>query len=721
MIYLLKQTLFLFLFTISYSQVTKYVNPFIGTINGGNTFPGAVLPWGMVSVSPHNSPGASSGYIHGAKYFYGFGHTHLSGTGCSDFGSVIVNVSRGEANIKEGENKSEYSTEIAEPGYYALYLNKYKLKAESSTSLRCGILRFTLDGDEPLNVFIEAGKSLNLTGGGSVNVLSSSEFEGTNISGSFCGENNRQTIYFAAKFDSQSDTSSIWIGNNFVRENNKSAHDSSIGCWFKFRKLTQGVLLLKIGISYVSFENARFNLLKEINDKSFADVKLEAHNKWEENLSRITITDEADTNKVKFYSAVYHMLIHPSIISDVNGDYPLMGRKGTGNNKDRPRFSVFSLWDTYRTLHPFLALVFPEVQSDIIKTMIDMYKENGFLPKWELAGNETYMMTGDASSPVIADSYIKGIRDFDTSLALDAMLKPTILKENEKAPPVRAGYHELLKYGYIPFEQDKNEEWWVWGPVSTTLEYNLSDWSISKMAFAMGKEIIGKEYLKRSLLYKNLFDKSTLFMRPKLKNGKWLKPFDSLATEGSGDWSGSGGPGYVEGNAWHYTWFVPHDIPGLIKLFGGGESFSSKLIRAFSEGHFTINNEPDFAYPYLFTYIKGKEELTRRYVKEIMDKEFGVGPGGLPGNDDCGTTSGWFVFSAIGIYPDCPASGEYRIGIPLFDKLEIKLNNKYYIGNSITIIKKNQSPVGCFLNGKRLNQFSIKHSELVKGGELIFK
>ena len=725
---LLKQILFLFLTTLSYPQVTNYVNPFIGTSNGGNTFPGAVVPWGMVSVSPHNSPRSLSGYIHGAKYFYGFGQTHLSGTGCSDFGSVVVNVTQGRAVLNEDENKSEYSNEFAEPGYYSLFLNKYKIKAEASVTERCGILKFIIDNNEPLNVFIEAGKSLNLTGGGSVRIISSFEFEGSNISGGFCGENNRQTVYFAAKFDSPSDSAAVWVGNEFIRENNKAISDTSLGCYFNFKKLTGGVLLLKIGISYVSIENARDNLQKEVGSWDFNYVRSSAKNKWETNLSRITIKDDNDSSKIKFYSAIYHMLIHPSIISDENGDYPLMGRKGTGNYQDRKRYSVFSLWDTYRTLHPFLALVFPEIQSEIVKTMIDMYKENGYLPKWEIAANETYMMTGDPASCVIADSYIKGIRDFDAALALDAMMKPATFNENQKAPPIRAGYHELLKFGYIPFEQDKNEAWWVWGPVSTSLEYNLSDWSISKMASTLGKDSISKEYLTRSFLYKNLFDNTTLFMRPKLKNGNWLQPFDSLATEGSGDWSGSGGPGYVEGNAWHYTWFVPHDIPGLIKLFGGSDIFSSKLIRAFKEDHFTINNEPDFAYPYLFTYVKGKEELTRFYVKTIMDQQFGTGPGGLPGNDDCGTTSGWFVFSAMGFYPDCPASAEYRIGIPLFDKLEIKLNNKYFSGKSISILKMKQSAgknnssfTNCFLNGKKLKHFSVDHNNLVKGGDLIFK
>jgi predicted alpha-1,2-mannosidase len=285
-----------------------------------------------------------------------------------------------------------------------------------------------------------------------------------------------------------------------------------------------------------------------------------------------------------------------------------MGRKGTGNYKDRNRYTIFSLWDTYRTIHPFLTLIYPEKQSEIIKTMIDMYNENGYLPKWELAGNETYMMVGDPAVPVIVDSYIKGIHDFDIEKALEAFLKPTLLNDKEKAPPIRAGYHELLKYHYIPFEQNVNDDWWVWGPVSTTLEYCFSDWAISQLAKELGRKNYYNEFLLRSGYYKNLFDSSSLFIRPRLKNGSWLTPFDAEATEGSGDWAGSGGPGYVEGNAWNYTWFVPHDVDGLIKLFGGEDIFAEKLSRAFEENYFTINNEPDISYPYLFTYIKGQEK-----------------------------------------------------------------------------------------------------------------
>lgn len=678
---------------------TKYVNPFIGTTNGGNTFPGAVLPWGMVSVSPHNSPGAPSGYIHGSDFISGFGHTHLSGTGCADLGNVVVTMVKPE----DSSSLQKYSEEKAVPGYYSVHLDGAEVKAEMTASTRAGLIRFSPDMAGAFDLIIDPATTLAITGGGSVNIISDTEIEGSSISGGFCGEVNRQTVYFVTRFSQKLNSTRIIRAGREIKENTAAIIDSALVCRITFQ--LDKTLLVKTGISYVSIANARENLDAEIPGWDFDALLKQADQKWNEVLSRIKVEGKNEEDKTKFYTALYHMLIHPNIISDVNKQYPLMGRIGTGKLERGERYSVYSLWDTYRTLHPFLTLVYPEKQSEMISSMLGMYKEGGFLPKWELAGLETYMMVGDPAPIVIADSYIKGIRDFDKQLALEAMLKPVILKKDEKAPPVRAGYHDILKWGYIPFEQDHNEDWWVWGPVSTMLEYNLSDWAIAQYTKELGLKEAHDTLIRRSLLYKNVFDTTTLFVRPRLKNGNWKHPFDSLATEGSGDWAGSGGPGYVEGNAWNYTWFVPHDIQGLIKLFGSEDRFTGKLLRSFKEKWFTINNEPDFAYPYLFTYIKGKEHITQQLVTEIINHEFGTGPGGLPGNDDCGTTSGWFVFSALGFYPDCPASKEYRLTKPLFDRAEIKLNKKYYPGNNI-IIEKSNNP----------DKFMIDHSDLVKGG-----
>jgi predicted alpha-1,2-mannosidase len=362
----------------------------------------------------------------------------------------------------------------------------------------------------------------------------------------------------------------------------------------------------------------------------------------------------------------------------------------------------------------------------MIKTMLDMYTESGWLPKWELAGNETYMMVGDPATIVIADSYIKGIDDIDAEIALKAMLKPADLKPGEKAPPIRAGYHEQLEYGYIPADQDTTEEWWVWGPVSTQLEYCLADWSISRIAAKLNRDELSDMFLKRSLSYKNIYDSYSGFLRPRMKDGSWLMPFDPLATEGSGYWQGSGGPGYVEGNAWNYTWFVPHDIRGLIDLFGREDRFAGKLKECFTQDRFTINNEPDIAYPYLFTYIKGKENLTSQLVSRIVQTEFGTGADGLPGNDDCGTISGWLVFSMLGFYPTCPGSESYQLGIPSFERAVIHLSTDYYPAEKFMIKRKimedgNKNISRILFDDKIVNDYKLKHTNIVNGGLLIFE
>lgn len=709
----------------SAQDMAGFVNPFIGTANGGNTFPGAVHPWGMVSVSPHNAPAAPSGYLHGEKFFYGFGHVHLSGTGCADLGSVIVSVSRGEVRSEPEGYKCTYTDEMVAPGFYSVRLQEPEVRAEVTATIRCGLTRFTSLHDGEINILVDAGRSLSLLGGGSISIRSKTEVEGYNIGGGFCGEANRHRVYFVARFSEPAIANGIWVHNGLIQKTSATVQDSAIGAWFRFAMTANKSITVKIGISYVSIENARLNLNTEIPDWDFERIKIEARTAWQNELSKIRVESGSREALIKFYTALYHTLIHPNLISDVTGEYPLMGRTGTGKYVGRDRYTVFSLWDTYRTLHPFLTLVYPERQAAIIQTMIDMYKESGWLPKWELAANETYMMVGDPAVPVIADSYVKGITDFDIQTAYAAMRKPADLTTEKSAPSLRAGYHEYLQYHYIPFEQDTTDAWWVWGPVSTTLEYCFADWSIAQIAERLGKKSDAETFYQRSHYYRNLFDATTQFMRPRLKNGGWMAGFDPLQTEGSGSWSGSGGPGYVEGNAWNYTWLVPHDIAGLIDQFGGKAAFVQKLQDCFDNGQFTITNEPDIAYPYLFTYIPGEEHRTQLLVHEIINQQFGVGKAGLPGNDDAGTISAWFVFSALGFYPACPASETYQLGIPLFRKATIRLNNKYHSGKEFIIETRGQLSTNLVksvkLNGRRLQQYQINHRQIVAGGRLVFE
>ncbi len=708
---------FLLLISTASPQVRKFVNPFIGTSNGGNTFPGAVLPWGMVSVSPHNSYNSPPGYIFGEKFFYGAGHNHLSGTGCADLGSIIFTVTTGEVRTSPDQYRQHYSSELAEPGYYSVHLDSAQVTMECTASMRCGIIKIRSDKDQRVNVLLDAGRSLAITGGGEVHLLSGTEQEGYNISGGFCGEENRQKTYFYTVTDKTPLSEGTWLNDRITGNSNTSAADSSTGIWQVYHLKEGEELLIKTGISYVSSANAKQNMETEVKDKNFNEIRKGAELSWEKALSRIRIEDDNDSNKVIFYTALYHALIHPNIISDVNGDYPLMGRKGTSNYKNRDRYSVFSLWDTYRTLHPFLTLVYPERESEMVKTMIDMAEENGYLPKWELAGNETYMMVGTPADIVITDTYIKGVRDFNADSALFYMTKPALIKKDEKAPPVRAGYHELIEYGYIPFEQNWSEDWWVWGPVSTTLEYCFSDYSIAELSKALDKPGYSELFSKRSSYYKNLFDDSTQMFRPRSEKGNFITPFDSTGTEGSGDWAGSGGPGYVEGNARDYAFYVPFDVKGMIKLYGGKAEFFNKLKYYFDKNYFSLNNEPEMFYPYLFTYSEERDSVTRNLVESIREKSFNTGPGGLPGNDDCGAISAWYLFSVLGFYPVCPASEEYRLGIPLFRKCEINLSGKYYDGKNIIIERKrdNNKAGNIFINGVQHQGNGIRHNAMVKG------
>jgi predicted alpha-1,2-mannosidase len=709
--------------TIAAQDVTQFVDPFIGTGEFGHTFPGAVHPWGMVSVSPHNAPGTPSGYRHGEPFFHGFGQTHLSGTGCADLGSIVVTAVRDSNSFDPEKYKCTYRDERAFPGYYSVRLNEPGVFAEATATPRCGFLQVTPENDDNLTLVIDAGRSLALLGGGAVTIRSSTEVEGYNLSGGFCGEANRQTVYFVARFSQPAVRSGILVNAQRIAETSAAVEDQSIGAWLQFSSEPGKAILMKVGISYVSIANARQNLDAEIPDWNFNRVRVEAQNEWNRELSRIEVEGGSRDDKVKFYTALYHTLIHPNIISDVNGEYPLMGRNGVGKVSGRERYTIFSLWDTYRTLHPFLALVYPERQVAMVQSMVNMYRESGFLPKWELAGNETYMMVGDPAAIVIADTYLKGIDDFDVALAYEAITKPALLRDGEEAPPIRAGYHEQLQYGYIPFEQDTTQDWWVWGPVSTSLEYCLSDWAIGRMAEKLGRTGEAQEFFRRSQFYKNYFDPSTQFLRPKRKSGEWLAPFDSLALEGSGSWAWSGGPGYVEGNAWHYTWFVPHDVEGLIDLFGGPQPFVKKMQRCFDEQHFTIGNEPDIAYPYLFTYVDGEEWRAQRTVAQIMKDHFSTGPNGLRGDDDAGAISAWFVFSALGFYPACPASNEYRLGIPLFDRASISLSPRFGSGEEFVIEKigDEERVKAIQLNGGTVTDFKIDHSQIVAGGKLVFE
>jgi len=541
-------------------------------------------------------------------------------------------------------------------------------------------------------VLLNLGLGLSNETGGNLTIVSNQEIEGSRTIGTFCYHSEDvRPVYFVAQLDkpasefgafkkmpSYKGVEGDWIGyNNTIKPYPNYQHSISgdqLGAYFSFNSDEPQTIQLKVGISFVSIENARENLNAEQPSFEFEKTKQTAENAWNEKLKRIQVEGK-DNDKTLFYTALYHSLIHPSIIQDVNGDYPLMSAYGTGNTKGKNRYTVFSLWDTNRNVHPLLSLVYPELQSDMLNTMVAMYKESGWLPKWELYGMETEVMVGDPASIVLADSYLRGITDFDIKSAYEAMVKSSNTKQNNLLRPENADY---LTLGYVPVDDEGPFD----GSVSTSLEYYLADFNIAQLAQSLGKHDQAERFFKRAQGYRKLFDSSTGMLRPKNRDGNWLTPYDQELGRNF-----EPAPGYIEGNAWNYRFYVPHDIPGLIEQLGGQSEFLTQLDKTFTSNNYDMANEPDISYPFLFNYVDGEHHRTSSKVKELIQKHYSNRPAGLPGNDDAGTLSSWLVFSMMGIYPTSPGIMDYAVFTPSFDKISIQLNSEYYSGKTLTIEK----------------------------------
>ncbi len=716
-------------------EAASYVNPFIGTSNYGTTNPGPVAPRGMVSVSPFNVSGKQNKFDKDSQWFStpyeyyntfltGFSHVNLSGVGCPDLGVLLLMPTMGELETDHLKYGSTYSAEMAKTGYYSNVLDKYGIKAEMTASKRTGVSRYTfLPGQA--NILLNLGLGLTNEQGAMVKINSPTEIEGMRTVGSFCYNNPESAypVYFVARFSKPADrfgvwkktqkyhgTEAQWMGYNGKTRLMKGATrmivGDSIGTYFSYDLKQKEQIEVKIGVSYVSIENARENLLRETGKRSFDQVYRETFNEWNKVLSRIKVEGGTRDDKTIFYTALYHTQIHPNILSDVNGEYPEVGTGKIGKT-DGTRYTVFSLWDTYRNLHQLLTLVYPEQQHDMINSMLQMYDENGWLPKWELNSTETFTMVGDPASIVIADTYLKGIRDFNVKKAYLAMLKGADQTEHN---PVRTGLKEYLKKGYLTTASVTS------GAVSITQEFNIADYAIAQLAKELGKTFDYKRFTDRSVTYRKLFDKKYNLLHPKNPDGTWYEPFhpDTGANFVKNI-------AFIEGNSWQYTFMVTHDIKALIKLMGGKKAFSAQLDKVFSKNQFDMANEPDIAYPFLFNYVDGDEWKATEKVYELIYKYFRNKPKGLPGNDDTGTMSAWLVFSMMGIYPVVPAKPEYTITTPVFDKITIRLNPEYYSKKFLVIEKENNSGGKIdkiILNGKRFKRYFISHKDLTNGGKL---
>jgi len=729
-IFLILSSIFLFSNAQNY---TDYVNPFIGTSNFGATNPGAISPRGMVSVSPFNVSGKkntfekdsrwlSTPYVSENSFLTGFSHVNLSGVGCPDLGVILTMPTTGDLVTNHLEYGSAYKDEKAVAGYYTTTLKKYNIKVEATATTRVGISKYTFPKGKS-NILLNLGLGLTNEQGASIKIVSPTEIEGIRNVGSFCYYKPEESypVYFVAKFSKPSENFGIWKNttdyNGFEKQwmpyNGKTrvyedyykeVIGDSIGAYmsYNFKESTQVEVM--IGVSYVSIENARNNLEKETNGLSFEKIHNQTKSKWNELLSRIDVEGGTKDDKTIFYTALYHTLIHPNILNDINGEYPKMKTRQTLKTEDT-RYTVFSFWDTYRNLHSLMSLIYPKQQSDMVKSMLSIYDESGWLPKWELNSSETTTMVGDPAGIIIADTYLRGIKDFNIEKAYKAMIKSaTQLDKNL----LRPGIKEYSSKGFLTTASTKS------GSVSITQEYNVADFAISQLAKELGKKKDESYFKSRSISYRMLFDKNFNLLRPKSKDDSWVMPFNPNTGANF-----QKNLGFIEGNSWQYTFMLTHDIKGLVNLMGGEKHYLKQLLNVFENDQFDMANEPDIVYPYLFNYIKGEEWRSQQKISHLIKKYFSNKPEGLPGNDDTGTMSAWLIYSMMGIYPISPADPIYAIGTPSFDKITIKLDNRYYKKNQLIIEKEGSGIIKELkINNNPHNRYFITHKKLVNNGSL---
>ena len=727
-------------------DVVDYVDPFIGTTNFSICNPGAICPHGLMSVVPFNVMGSdlneqdkdkrwwSAVYEYNNKYFTGFAHVTLSGVGCPEMGTLLVMPTTGDVNPDYRSYGSEYSHEQARPGYYSNVLTKYDIKSEVTATMRSSIERYTFPKGKG-NLLFNLGNGLTNEVGASLRKVSDTEFEGTRLLGSFCYCSEAVfPMYFVVRVNKKPVASGMWKNQpafhnaqaqwdtyqgkyKLYPEYGRDMAGNDIGYYMTYDLQEGEQVEVQVGVSFVSIANARENLNAEQQGFDFDKTASLASREWSNTLDRITVEGGTESQRKVFYTALYHSQIHPTVLQDVNGEYPLMESNGNGKTSAN-RYTVFSLWDTYRNLSQLETLVYPDRQVDMINSMTDMYREWGWMPKWELFGRETWTMEGDPAIPYIADAYMRGLRGFDIETAYKAFRTSATLpgKDNKMRPDV----DPYIEKGYIPlgyFAADMSGD----NSVSHALEYYLADNALSILADELGHKEDAKLFRQRSLGYRHYYSKESGTLRPITADGKFLTPFDP---EAGANFENC--PGFHEGSAWNYTFYAPHDVKGLAKLMGGQRKFVAKLQMVFDKGLYDPANEPDIAYPYLFSYFKGDEWRTQKTVRDLLDKYYTDKPDGIPGNEDTGTMSAWALFSMMGIYPDNPGSPYYTLTTPVFDKVTIHLDKKYYPQGDITIETKRTSPSQLYIKrvtvgGKKVSGYRISHKQLIEGKILQFE
>ena len=694
---------------IEKQDCTQYVNPFIGTGGHGHTYPGASVPFGMMQLSPDTRLegwDGCSGYHYSDSIIYGFSHQHLSGTGVPDYCDILIMPFTGDTKLKNSDYASVFShkNETASPGFYSVLLEKYKILAELTVTKRAGLHKYTFPESNSSNFIIDLKHRDNVIES-SIEILNDNEIRGMRRS---TGWARNQCVYFVMKFSKPFETFSFYYNDEMVR-GFEGTSGKNVKAVVGYNTKKGEVIYVKVGISGVSIEGALKNLESEIPDWNFDGIRKQANEDWNKELNKIQVEGGTKDQKTVFYTALYHAMVVPNLYMDVDGQYrgtDLKIHKAEGFDN----YTVFSLWDTYRAEHPLMTIIDQKRTQDFINTFLKQYEHRGLLPVWELSANETYCMIGYHSVPVIVDAYIKGIRGFDEIKALTAM--------KHSADTNLFGLEFYRQYGFVP--QDKEHE-----SVSKTLEYAYDDWCIAQFAKDYNKDDYVR-FIERAQSYKNVFDPSTGMMRAKI-NGGWYKPFDPLEVNSN----------YTEANAWQYSFYVPQDMTGFIKLHGGKDKLSAKLDELFVTeskmsgidlsditgliGQYAHGNEPSHHMAYLYDYVN-QPWKTQSLIHKINTEFYKNDPDGLIGNEDCGQMSAWFVMSAMGFYQVCPGQLQYAIGTPLFDKVTINLEN----GNKFIIRAENLSDKNYYIqsaemNGNKYNKCYITHPDITNGGEIVFR
>ena len=709
--------------TLQAGEITKYVNPFIGTgaIDGGlsgNNYPGATSPFGMIQLSPDTSEapnwGDASGYDYNRNTIFGFSHTRLSGTGASD----LIDITLMPTSSGRTSSAFTHDEEKARPGYYQVMLKDENINAELTTTQRNGIHRYQYPAGKDAEIILDMDHSADKGSWGrriinsQIRILNDHAVEGYRI---ITGWAKLRKIYFYMEFSSPILTSTLRDGGR-VHENTAVINGTNLHGCFRFGQLNGKPLTCKVALSSVSMENARQNMEQEAPHWDFDRYVAAADADWEKQLGKIEVKG-TEVQKEIFYTALYHTMIQPNTMSDVNGEYMAADYTTRKVANNETHYTTFSLWDTFRASHPLYTLLEPERVTDFVKSMIRQYEYYGYLPIWQLWGQDNYCMIGNHSIPVITDAILKGIPGIDMEKAYEAVYNSSVTS-HPNSP-----FEVWEKYGFMP-ENIQTQS------VSITLEQAFDDWCVAQLAAKLNKDADYQRFHKRSEYYRNLFHPKTKFFQSKNDKGEWIEPFDPY------QYGGNGGHPFTEGNAWQYFWYVPHNIQALMELTGGTKAFEQKLDTFFTStykseqmnhnasgfvGQYAHGNEPSHHIAYLYNFA-GQPWKTQKYVSHILNTLYNNTSSGYAGNDDCGQMSAWYMFSAMGFYPVDPVSGDYVFGAPQLPKIVLHLAD----GKTFTVIAENLSKEHKYvdsitLNGEPYTKNTISHEDILKGGTLVYK